>query len=283
MFTRPGIQFFSSWDTTGCWLGQGMIADISLMFHQKKRNNHKLSIIGSNINSIPWIDVYIIIYIYHNIDNVFFWNECYSWICCCDVTSGTWHWVSIRVNRKLIQPYQNNSAVLRKQNHCGHILENICFRKSIASDFDIFSQVILRLSQVCGLYSDSWHQNTSLQFYSTWVQKIALLQNTPTPFAIPMFMIWKPKKKSTNWDTSYGLMAISSVKIVFDDWDSPLAPLGRNPRKPRNPNTSCESKESSCAMRMRSAVTWHRINFWMIIVMILIKYYDDYYYIIYKS
>jgi hypothetical protein len=36
-------------------------------------------------------------------------------------------------------------------------------------------------------------------------------------------------------------------------------------------------------MRMRSAVTWHRINFWMIIVMILIKYYDDYYYIIYKS
>ena len=112
-------------------------------------------------------------------------------------------------------------------------------------------------------------------------RKIALLQNTPKPFAIQMFMIWKPKKKSTNWDTSYGLMAISSVKIpVFDDFSTPRwVGTQRNPQQ--NPNTSCESKEYSCAMRMRSAETWHRINFWMIIVMILIKYYDDILYHLY--
>lgn len=147
------------------------------------------------------------------------------------MTSGTWHWVSIRVNRKLIQPYQNNSAVLRKQKHCGKILENIGFRKSIASDFDIFSQVILGLSQVCGLYSDSWHQKTSLQFHPTWVQKNRTTPKYSKTICYPNVHDLETQEKKHQlghqlWAYGYFLSKNTSVWWFFD------SPLGRNPAEP---------------------------------------------------
>ena len=72
------------------------------------------------------------------------------------------------------------------------------------------------------------------------------------------FMIWKPKNNSTNWDTSYGVMAISSVKIPrWLRWvGTPGTPRNRvEGRFLRHAHAECPDLAE--------------ISFWMIIVMIL--------------
>ena len=188
-------------------------------------SNHNLSIIGNNINSIPWIGIYHYIYVYIYIHIIILITCFLKWMLFLDLLlRRDFRHLALSFNKS---KSETNSTISKQQcspseaktlrPYTGKYLfqKEHCFR--FWHIFPSYPQAFSSLWPLFRLLAPK-HESTILPDLGS--------ENCSTPkyskTAIPMFMIWKPKKKSTNWDTSYGLMAISSVKIpVFDDFSTP--------------------------------------------------------------